>query len=144
MNPTRRRFLQTTAAATALVAANAHAQAGSDLLKIGLIGCGGRGTGAAGQALKADRNVKLWAMADAFEDKIESSLGLLHQDADIAAKIDVPAARRHAGFDAYRHVINSCDVVLLCTPPHFRPIHLRAAVNANKHVFAEKPCAVDA
>src|SRR6266581_3949124 len=119
----RRQFLQTTAA----VAANAHAQ-GGDELKVGLIGCGGRGTGAAAQALRADRNVKLWAMADAFEDKIQTSLGLLQREADIAAKLDVPVARQHAGFDGYRHVINSCDVVLLCTPPHFRPMHMRAAV----------------
>jgi predicted dehydrogenase len=141
---TRRTFLQSTAvAATSLIATNAHAQGGSDTLKVGLIGCGGRGTGAAGQALRADRNVKLWAMADAFGDKIEISLGLLGQEADIASKLDVPAERRHTGFDGYRHVINSCDVVLLCTPPHFRPIHLRAAVEARKHVFAEKPVAVD-
>jgi predicted dehydrogenase len=142
---TRRQFLQTSAAvaATSLIAANAHAQGGEEL-KVGLIGCGGRGTGAAAQALKADRNVRLWAMADAFEDKIETSLNLLRADTAIANKIDVPAARRHAGFDGYRQVIASCDVVLLCTPPHFRPIHLRAAVDANKHVFAEKPCAVDA
>lgn len=142
---TRRQFLQSTAAiaATATIAANAHAQ-GSDLLKVGLIGCGQRGTGAAGEALKADRNVKLWAMADAFADKIETSVALLQRDADIANKLDVPAERRFTGFDGYRQVIAACDVVLLCTPPHFRPIHLRAAVDANKHVFAEKPCAVDA
>ena len=142
---TRRQFLQTSAAvaASSVIAANAHAQ-GGDQLKVGLIGCGGRGTGAASQALKADRNVKLWAMADAFEDKIQTSLNLLQAEEAIANKIDVPAARRHAGFDGYRQVIASCDVVLLCTPPHFRPIHLRAAVEANKHVFAEKPCAVDA
>lgn len=142
---TRRQFLQSTAAlaATSALAANAHAQ-GGDMLKVGLIGCGRRGTGAASQALKADRNVKLWAMADAFGDGIETSLNLLRAEAAIANKIDVPAARRHAGFDGYRQVIASCDVVLLCTPPHFRPIHLRAAVAAGKHVFAEKPCAVDA
>jgi predicted dehydrogenase len=145
MSATRRQFLQTSAAvaASSVIAANAHAQ-GGDELKVGLIGCGNRGTGAASQALKADRNVKLWAMADAFADKIETSLGFLQRDEAIANKIDVPPARRHAGFDGYRQVIASCDVVLLCTPPHFRPIHLRAAVDANKHVFAEKPCAVDA
>jgi predicted dehydrogenase len=144
-SPSRRAFLQTAAAlaATSAIASNAHAQ-GNDELKVGLIGCGGRGTGAAEQALKADRNVKLFAMADAFDDKIQASLTRLQADRDIANKIDVPAARRHAGFDGYRQVIASCDVVLLCTPPHFRPIHLRAAVQAGKHVFAEKPCAVDA
>ena len=145
MEPTTRRtFLQNSAAvaATSLIASNAHAQ-GNDELKVGLIGCGGRGTGAASQALRADRNVKLWAMADAFDDKLQQSLTVLQGDRDIAGKIDVPAARRHVGFDGYRQVIASCDVVLLCTPPHFRPIHLRAAVQANKHVFAEKPVAVD-
>jgi predicted dehydrogenase len=144
--PTRRKFLQSTAAlaATSVVAANAHAQQGTDELKVGLIGCGGRGTGAAAQALRADRNVKLWAMADAFDDKINASLTTLSNDREIANKIDVPAPRKHAGFDGYQRVIASCDVVLLCSPPHFRPIHLRAAVQANKHVFAEKPVAVDA
>lgn len=146
MNSTRRTFLKSTAAlaATSLVASNAHAQGGTDELKVGLIGCGGRGTGAASQALRADRNVKLWAMADAFEDRLNQSLTVLQNDREIANKIDVPAARKHVGFDGYRQVIASCDVVLLCTPPHFRPIHLRAAVEANKHVFAEKPVAVDA
>src|SRR5450755_3326811 len=120
---TRRHFLKTSAAlaaASLTVAQNAHAQ-GNDLLKVGLIGCGQRGTGAASQALRADRNVKLWAMADAFDDKIQTSLALLQGEREIADKIDVPAERRHAGFDGYRHVISSCDVVLLCTPPHFRP-----------------------
>jgi len=146
MTSSRREFLQTTAAvgASAFLAANAHAQGGNDELKVGLIGCGGRGTGAAGQALRADRNVKLWAMADAFEDKITASFNLLSADREIANKIDVPAARRFTGFDGYQNVIAACDVVLLCTPPHFRPIHLRAAVDARKHVFAEKPVAVDA
>src|SRR5947209_14177509 len=145
MSSTRRDFLQTSAAlaATSLLASNVHAQ-GSDELKIGLIGCGGRGTGAAGQALRADPNVKLWAMADAFEDKLEASLMRLQADAAIAGKIAVPPERRFTGFDGYQRVIDSCDVVLLCTPPHFRPIHLRAAIQANKHVFAEKPVAVDA
>src|SRR6516165_5145375 len=118
----RRQFLQSSAAvaATSFIAHNAYAQ-GNDELKIGLIGCGGRGTGAAAQALKADRNVKLWAMADAFEDRLTRSLTDLQTDGEIAGKIDVPVARRHVGFEGYRQVIASCDVVLLCTPPHFRP-----------------------
>jgi predicted dehydrogenase len=144
-HPSRRQFLKSSAAmAGALgVAANVHAD-GNDVLKVGLIGCGNRGTGAATQALKADRNVKLWAMADAFQDKLEASLMRLQRDGDIAAKIDVPQERRFVGFDAYRQVIGCCDVVLLCTPPQFRPMHLRAAVDASKHIFAEKPVAVDA
>lgn len=145
----RREFLQTSAAATAgsvaslLVAGPVHA-AGGDLLKVGLVGCGGRGSGAAAQALQADPHVKLWAMADAFEDRLESSLKNLQATEDLAKKIDVPRERRFIGFDAFQQAIACCDVVLLCSPPHFRPLHLKAAVAAGKHVFAEKPCAVDA
>jgi predicted dehydrogenase len=143
---TRRQFLKSSAAVAAaplVIPDNVHA-AGSDLLRVGLIGCGGRGSGAAGQALHADRHVKLWAMADAFEDRLEQSLAGLRRDRDLQGKIDVPRERRFVGFDAYRQVIACCDVVLLCTPPHFRPMHLAAAVQANRHVFAEKPVAVDA
>lgn len=119
--------------------------AGSDMIKVGLIGCGGRGTGAATNALQADPNVKLVAMGDAFQDRLELSLEALKRRAELADKIDVPQERQFVGFDAYRQVIASgVDVVLLCTPPHFRPLHLQAAVDAGKHVFAEKPVAVDA
>jgi predicted dehydrogenase len=112
---------------------------------VGLIGCGGRGTGAAVQALKADPHVKLVAMADAFEDRIAASLAAIQKKEEIAAKIDVPPERRFAGFDGYKNLLASgVDVVLLCTPPHFRPAHLRAAVDAGVHIFAEKPVAVDA
>lgn len=123
---------------------SAHA-AGSDLLRVGLIGCGGRGTGAARQALQADKHVKLTAMGDAFSDRLEGSLKNLQKIDTIEGKIDVPPERRFVGFDAFQKVIDSgVDVVLLATPPHFRPQHLEAAVQANKHVFAEKPAAVDA
>src|SRR5262249_36202675 len=89
--------------------------------------------------------VKLWAMGDAFRDKLETSLATLRRDRTLEGKIDVSAERSFVGFDAYRQVIGSgVHVVLLCTPPHFRPLHLRAAVQANKHAFAEKPVAVDA
>lgn len=141
----RREFLAASAAAAAtLAAAPSVYAAGDDTLKVGLIGCGGRGTGAAAQALKADKNVKLVAMADAFADRLESSLANLRNKQDVAAKVDVKPDDRFVGFDAYKEVIARCDVVLLCTPPHFRPIHLKAAVEAGKHVFAEKPVAVDA
>ena len=146
---TRRRFLEgSSVAVVGTLAALAlppvvHA-AGSDLIKVGLIGCGGRGSGAAAQALKADAHVKLWAMADAFEDRLESSLKSLANVEGTEGKIDVPPERRFTGFEAYREVIACCDVVLLCSPPQFRPMHLKAAVDAGKHVFAEKPCAVDA
>jgi predicted dehydrogenase len=147
----RRSFLKTSAAAASgalaaklSIARNAHA-AGSDLLRVGLIGCGGRGTGAAVQALNADKNSKLVAMADAFEDRLESSLDRLLKNPEIPGRVDVPKERRFVGFDAYKQLIDSgVDVVLLAEPPHFRPTHLRAAVDAGKHVFAEKPVAVDA
>jgi predicted dehydrogenase len=140
----RRGFLQTTAAAGAVAAIpNAHA-AGSDVLRVGLIGCGGRGTGAATQALAADSNVQLVAMADAFEDRLQQSLETLQKDGKVSAKVAVRPEHRFVGFNAYQQLLDSgVDVVLLCTPPQFRPIHLRAAVEAGKHVFAEKPVAVD-
>ncbi len=142
----RRDFLKTSAAAVAGTWATSGGvyAAGSDLLRVGLIGCGGRGTGAAAQALKADRNVQLVAMGDAFEDRLQESLATLRKDEAIAAKIAVEPEHCFVGFDAYKQVISCCDVVLLCTPPHFRPAHLKAAVEAGKHVFAEKPVAVDA
>jgi predicted dehydrogenase len=141
----RREFIKTAAAAgTLAVLPEVHA-AGSDILKVGLVGCGDRGTGAASQALAADSGARLFAMADAFEDRLEGSLETLRKNDTIAAKLDVAPARRFVGFDAYRELLLSgVDVVLLCTPPHFRPIHFRAAVEAGKHVFAEKPVAVDA
>ena len=143
----RREFLN--AASTAAIVAplslnslNTHAQEGSTL-RVGLVGCGGRGTGAAAQALNADKNVKLVAMADAFEDRLEGSLKTL-QTQDVKEKLEVPAENRFVGFDAYKKVIERVDVVLLATPPHFRPMHIKAAVDAGKHIFAEKPVAVDA
>ena len=141
----RREFLKSASmgiAASALNVPLVHA-AGDDILRVGLIGCGGRGTGAAEQALKADRNFRLVAMGDAFGDRIEKSLKVMQADGSIAPKIDVPPERRFVGFDAYKDVIEATDVVLLCEPPHFRPSHLKAAIAAGKHVFAEKPVAVD-
>src|SRR4051794_9543064 len=141
----RREFLQAAAAASSLAAIPAVHAAGSDTLRVGLIGCGDRGTGAASQALAADSNVQLVAMADAFEDRIENSLDNLRRDEKVGSKVAVPPENRFVGFDAYQKLIaGGVDVVLLCTPPHFRPIHLKAAVEAGKHVFAEKPVAVDA
>lgn len=125
---------------------------GTDEIKIALIGCGGRGTGAAAQALSTAGPVKLWAMADAFEDRLEGSLSRLAGGGKVSrgsakglgAKVDVPPERRFVGFDAYREAIQSgVDVVLLTTPPGFRPIHFEYAVAQGKHVFMEKPVAVD-
>lgn len=148
--PTRRDFLSSSAvAASALtvapsVAAGAYA-GGSDLMKVGLIGCGGRGTGAASQALNADSGVELAAMADAFEDRLNMSRERLERqfNKDDLKRVNVPEERRFVGFDAYKSVIDHCDVVLLTSTPHFRPRHLKAAVEAKKHVFCEKPVAVD-
>lgn len=122
-----------------------------EILRVGLVGCGGRGTGAAAQALSAeDGSVVLHAVGDVFAERTETCVANLsdamasrHGDAG-AERIDVPAERRYAGFDAYERVIDSgVDVVLLATPPGFRPLHLDRAVRANKHVFCEKPMAVD-
>jgi predicted dehydrogenase len=144
----RRDFLAASAAtaagaALASLTPAVHA-AGSEVLKVGLIGAGGRGAGAATQALRADPNVKLYAVGDMFEDHIAAKLDYFKSEADIANKIDVKD-RCFAGFDAYKKVLASdVDVVILTTPPHFRPLHLKAAVEAGKHVFCEKPVAVDA
>ena len=153
-SPSRRQFIGqslATAAASGLAISTAPSMvsaayaSGSDVLKVGLIGCGGRGSGAARQALQADQNVKLVAMGDAFEDRLQLSLKALSKAKEISEKIDVPKERQFVGFDAYEKVLASdVDVVLLTTPPHFRPMHLKAAIAAGKHVFAEKPVAVDA
>lgn len=139
----RRAFLGATAAAAALEIPFVHASAPRETLKVGLIGCGGRGTGAAQQALNADSNVQLVAMGDLYPDRLKTSLKQIEQEA-APGKVDVPADRQFSGFDNYKKVIALSDVVLLCEPPHFRPIHLKAAIEAGKHVFAEKPVAVDA
>ena len=137
--------------ATLDVARVAHA-AGGEELKIALVGCGGRGTGAAVQALRTAGPVKLWAMADAFEDRLEASLKQLLGGGKVsrgtaeglADKIDVPPERRFVGLEAYRQVIDSgVDAVLLTTPPGFRPVQFDYAVRQGKHVFLEKPVAVD-
>ncbi len=132
----------TSLAANLALPKSVHA-AGSDVLRVGLVGCGGRGTGAAAQALNADPQTQLVAMGDAFADRLESSLKSL-KATSVADRVNVDEEHRFSGFDAYRNVIESCDVVLLATPPHFRPEQLRAAVEAGKHVFCEKPVAVDA
>ncbi len=144
----RRRFLQRSAAAAVAaslpIVRGAHA-AGGDLIRLAFIGCGGRGTGAASQALATQGPVKLVAMADVFPERIEASLRLLLEIDEIRGRIDVPPDRRFTGFDAYQRAIDcGVDMVLLTTPPHFRPIHYPAAVAAGKHVYMEKPVAVDA
>ena len=132
--------------APSILSAKAYAE-GDDTIKVGLIGCGGRGTGAALQAMSVKESVKLVAMADAFQDRLESSYKQLQQEMPNyeidTARMEVPAEHCFHGFDAYKQVIDLCDVVLIATPPGFRPTHFEAAVNAGKHVFMEKPLAVD-
>ena len=139
--------------APTLVSAKAHI-AGSDEIKIGLIGCGGRGTGAVVQALSSGQNVKLVAMADAFKDNLDKCYKRItdpefqdwssDETKDMRPMIDVPEEHKFDGFDGYKKVIALCDVVVIATPPGFRPIHFEEAVKQNKHVFMEKPVAVDA
>ena len=148
--PTRREFLGASALlGTGLVAAIAPRAfaAGDETIKIGLIGCGGRGTGAASQALNTEGPVKLVAMGYAFPANVEGALGHLKGAlGDRAeARIDVPPERRFSGFDAYQKVIDSdVDLVVMATPPGFRPVHFEYAVQKGRHVFMEKPVAVDA
>src|SRR3954466_7778469 len=147
----RREFLKNTSAAVA--AGGLAASLGfpailtgappTGKIKIGFIGCGGRGTGAAHPALTSDSDAVLWAMGDVFEDKIEGSLQSLSKIHE--KKMDVPKERQFVGLDAFQKVIDSgVDVVLLTTPPAFRPQHFKAAVAAGKHCFLEKPMATDA
>ena len=114
----------------------------TNALKVGLIGAGGRGSGAAAQALNADPNAELTAVADIDEAIVDRAANRLKGSARFGNRVKID--RAFFGLDAYDKVINSgVDVVLLATPPGFRPQHLTAAVNANKHVFCEKPCATD-
>lgn len=149
--PSRRDFLKGSSAVlagTALagglsVARSAHA-AGDDQIKISLVGCGGRGTGAAANCLSVpEENIKLVAVADAFEDQAVGAVERLGER--FGDKVDVPPERTFVGFDACQKAIDcGVDLVLLVTPPGFRPMQYRAAVEAGKHVFMEKPVCVDA
>src|SRR5690625_448042 len=115
----------------------------SDQLRVGLVGCGGRGTGAAAQALTADENVILTAMGDLFPGQIERSYEALMEVDEIPPRIRVDEHHRFTGFDAYQKVIRACDVVILATPPAFRPEHFEFAVEEGKHIFMEKPLSCD-
>ena len=148
--PSRRSFLRGSTAAVvggtlaaSLAATPAVHAAGDDTIKVGLIGCGGRGSGAAVNAMRGDKNIKLTVMADAFADRLEHAREVLARQ--LGEQMAVGPEQSFHGFDAYKKVMESdVDVVLLCTPPHFRPEHLKAAIDAGKHVFCEKPVAVDA
>ncbi|HCQ80687.1 MAG: Gfo/Idh/MocA family oxidoreductase [Akkermansiaceae bacterium] len=143
MDQNRRTILKTGSAAglAASIPGIIKAQNSPDQIKIGVIGCGGRGSGALGQAMSADPNVVLWAIGDAFEGGVKNALGV---GGRFNERMQATKERQFIGLDAYKGVMSSgVDVVLLCTPPHFRPQHLRAAVEAGIHAFVEKPMAID-
>src|SRR5215212_7795484 len=154
-NTSRREFLRASSAVTAgLVAApfvitgrSAELSPG-DTIKVGLVGCGGRGSGAAMQAMNADSNAQLVAMGDVFDNSLQRSLAELKRTAEqngAGHKIKVDPEKCFIGLDSFQKVIDSgVDLVILATPPGFRPQHLAAAVAAGKHIFCEKPCATDA
>lgn len=146
----RRTFIETTAAATAALAfpygTRLH---GSDVIRVGVVGCGGRGTGAARDCMRGAEGVEIVAMGDLMADRLAQSraelLKAVGGNAALAAKFKVTDDRAFTGFDAYEKVLASgIDLVILATPPGFRPAHLAAAVAAGKHIFTEKPVAVDA
>ena len=143
---TRRKFIKTSAAlslaALAPVGSFGYA-AGSDKIRVGLIGCGNRGTGAARDCINSSEGIEVVAMGDLFIDQLEKSLAKL-KDSPFADKVKVTEENRFVGFDSYKDVIASdVDLIILATPPHFRPEHLKAVIEADKHVFMEKPAAVD-
>jgi myo-inositol 2-dehydrogenase/D-chiro-inositol 1-dehydrogenase len=151
----RRDFLKTTAAAAGILAsqglvANAHA-AGSDTIKVGLIGCGGRGSGAADNVLHAAKGVSIVALGDAFKDRAEGCRNRLRDIAghdekikELGNTVDLPDDRVFVGLDAFEKVIASgANYIILATPPGFRPGHIEAVVRAGKTLFSEKPVAVD-
>jgi myo-inositol 2-dehydrogenase / D-chiro-inositol 1-dehydrogenase len=144
---TRRDFLKTSTAAASAAAIgtlelsrSAHA-AGSDIIKVGMIGCGGRNSGAAAQALSADKGARLVAMCDIFRDRVENKLGEIK--AAKGAQVTVDDAHKFTGFDGYKHVIEASDVVCIANAAKFHPFHAMAAIQAGKHVFVEKPHGID-
>lgn len=145
----RRSFIKSSSLAVAggtmlggLSLARAAHPYGDETIRIGVIGCGGRGTSAAAHAMNTSGATRLVAMGDAFDDRIQAALRGLSRYGD---QVDVPCQRRFVGFDAYVRVLEcDLDLVILATPPGFRPQHFEAAIVAGKHVFAEKPVAVDA
>jgi myo-inositol 2-dehydrogenase/D-chiro-inositol 1-dehydrogenase len=139
----RRSFLRSTSLALSAlpIARFAHAQSSGDL-KLAMVGGGGRGTGAANQALHAYKGVKLVAIAELYKDRADTAIKNL--DSQNPGQVDVPEERRFLGFEAYKQAIAASDVVILATPCIFRPMMFEEAVRQGKHVFLEKPVAVDA
>jgi predicted dehydrogenase len=134
--------------AAPLLARQHYFPAGKDEIKVAVIGCGGRGTGAATQALSVKENVKLVAMADAFRDRLDSCYKTLmdpknEEGKNVSNRVAVPEENKFVGFDAYKKAIALADVVILTTPPGFRPAHFEECIAQGKHVFMEKPVATD-
>src|SRR5262245_56705256 len=143
----RRQFLKTSTAATvggliaapAILGTKSSAASPGDEIRVGLIGCGGRGSEASMNALRGDKNATLTAIGDIYTEAIESHLVAMKRDEDLNPRVKVDAKKRFVGLDAYQAVIDSgIDVVILATPPGFRPQHMKAAVAAGKHLFVEK------
>lgn len=143
---TRRSLMTGASAAFAIVRPEIARGQGADKLKAGLVGVGGRGRQAVVDLLTADANVEVTAMADIFEDKLEQNLAWLREDrnAKIRDRVKVAPDARFVGFEAYKKILASdVDIVMLCTPPGWRPVHFEAAVEARKHIFCEKPFGTD-
>jgi len=148
-NSPRRKFIRDSAMLTGgllaypRIGSTKPAPSSADEVTIGLVGCGARGTGAAFQALSANPNNRLVAIGDVFEEHTVQCLEHLNKLEEIKGQIAVPKSHQYVGFDAYQKVIRACDVVLLATPPAFRPEHFEYAVAEKKHVFLEKPLSCD-
>ena len=147
----RRDFLKGSVASAAVIGAGTMGlmpgawAAGSDTIKVGVIGCGGRGTGAASDCLNADPGVKIVALGDLFKDRLDGCLGRLTGDEKLKERVDITPDRCFTGFDNYEKVIDcGVDMVIMAAPPGFRPAHVKYAVDKGKHIFMEKPVAVDA
>lgn len=143
---TRRSFAKTSAAVAsfAVIGAKASTAANSDTLKVGVVGCGGRGSGAAIDICSSDNNVKLVAMADVFKDQIDKAIAKIKKHKVASLKFDVDEDMCFVGLDAYKKLLKTdIDIVIFATPPYARPMHIEAAVKAKKHIFAEKPVATD-
>src|SRR5688572_29987066 len=143
----RRSFAKTAAAASAFQIIRPELVRGfaNEKLKAGVVGCGGRGTAAIGNILNGTDNVEIVALGDVFEDRLEDCLRRTKAlPPALSDRVKVDAEHRFVGFDAYKKVIASCDIVMLATYPAYRPMHFEAAVEANKHIFCEKPFATDA
>jgi predicted dehydrogenase len=141
MNVSRREFLRSSAAAAAAAISSSAYAAGSDSIKVGMIGCGVRCTEAARNAMRADKGVRIAAIADLLIDRAQEARAALKTE--FPEQVSASNDNCFAGFDAYKHVIESVDVVLIANAAKFHPLHMRAAIEAGKHVFVEKPHAID-